>query len=170
MHNAFSFRQRLRIYMRDCFTCRYCDRAMNPLSEDLTLDHADPEGGNEDSNLVTACRTCNSRKGSRTPAAWTAANLKPATRARAPLEVLDETAGIFGVPISAITSARRDRILVDARRHAARVMRDELGMTLQAIATHLGRADHTTIRHLLGENGVDINHQTAVERLEAAGD
>ena len=54
--------RRWAIYMRDSWTCVYCER------EDvaLTLDHVHPRelgGGNETSNLVTACRACNTAKG-----------------------------------------------------------------------------------------------------------
>lgn len=54
--------RRWAVYMRDNWTCVYCER------EDvaLTLDHVHPRelgGGNEESNLVTACRTCNTTRG-----------------------------------------------------------------------------------------------------------
>ena len=54
------------VYERDGWACRYCGA-----SQALSLDHVIPPrlGGNhEPGNLVTACRSCNSRKGSRTPA------------------------------------------------------------------------------------------------------
>ncbi len=57
----------LRIIARDGNRCRYCRS-----TEDLTLDHLIPPkkgGSQQDDNLVTACRSCNSRKGQRTPAA-----------------------------------------------------------------------------------------------------
>lgn len=47
--------------------CRYCG---DPVSADLTIDHVIPrcQGGGDDlNNLVVACRSCNSRKGGRTP-------------------------------------------------------------------------------------------------------
>ncbi|WP_051331003.1 HNH endonuclease [Aneurinibacillus terranovensis] len=50
---------------RDNYTCRYCDSKI-----DLTLDHIYPESrGGEATmdNLVVACRSCNSKKGSKTP-------------------------------------------------------------------------------------------------------
>lgn len=51
---------RLKIYERDGFKCVYCGSR-----KDLSLDHvkAESEGGaTTDGNLVTACKTCNSRK------------------------------------------------------------------------------------------------------------
>lgn len=53
------------IYKRDKYKCVYCST-----SNDLTLDHVIPKskgGKNTWSNLVTACKKCNSRKGDRTP-------------------------------------------------------------------------------------------------------
>ena len=52
---------RHRVFERDHYTCSFCGS-----QEDLTLDHyvALSLGGTHDeSNLVTACRSCNSRKG-----------------------------------------------------------------------------------------------------------
>lgn len=54
--------KRRAIYNRDSHTCVYCGGKHN-----LTLDHVIPVelgGTNEATNLVTACRRCNSRKGS----------------------------------------------------------------------------------------------------------
>ena len=49
------------IFKRDAFLCQYCGD-----SKDLTLDHLIPrsKGGKSTwTNLVTACKTCNARKG-----------------------------------------------------------------------------------------------------------
>jgi len=49
------------LYARDGYACVYCGSKHN-----LTLDHvvaAEHGGTNDASNLVTACRSCNSRKG-----------------------------------------------------------------------------------------------------------
>ena len=57
---------RRNIMKRDNHTCQYCGR-----KSDLTLDHVMPRSRNGDDtweNLVTACNTCNVKKGSRTPA------------------------------------------------------------------------------------------------------
>ncbi|HDN80012.1 MAG: HNH endonuclease [Chloroflexi bacterium] len=56
------------VFARDHYTCQYCGRQL-PKSE-LTLDHVIPrQRGGETTweNVVTACKTCNQRKGSRTP-------------------------------------------------------------------------------------------------------
>jgi 5-methylcytosine-specific restriction endonuclease McrA len=56
------------IYLRDDHTCQYC--AQKFAARDLTLDHVVPASkfGRKDwTNVVTACRSCNHRKGNRTP-------------------------------------------------------------------------------------------------------
>lgn len=53
---------RLKIYRRDGYRCCRCG------SNDLTIDHIIPvsKGGtNEDKNLRTMCRICNSKKGTK---------------------------------------------------------------------------------------------------------
>ncbi len=57
---------RREIFLRDHYTCQYCNKA----SHDLTLDHVHPKsrGGTHTwDNLVSACKECNHRKGGRTP-------------------------------------------------------------------------------------------------------
>lgn len=55
--------KRLAIYARDDYRCMYCQ---TDLAGDVaTLDHVAPRelgGGNETTNLVTACLSCNSSK------------------------------------------------------------------------------------------------------------
>ncbi len=56
------------VYLRDGHQCQYCGQRV-PLST-LTLDHVVPvshNGGHNWNNVVTACRTCNNKKGNRTP-------------------------------------------------------------------------------------------------------
>lgn len=56
---------RIRIYKRDNHECVYCGS-----SKQLTLDHVIPKsrgGGNDWSNLVTCCFSCNLKKGNKTP-------------------------------------------------------------------------------------------------------
>lgn len=57
---------RLDIYARDGFHCRYCgyDGSTFDRFKFLELDHVDPTGPNEADNVVTCCRYCNSCKGS----------------------------------------------------------------------------------------------------------
>lgn len=59
---------RINIYGRDNYSCQYCG-AKKPIVE-LTYDHVVPraQGGKTIwSNIVTACTTCNTKKGNRTP-------------------------------------------------------------------------------------------------------
>ncbi|MFM7328313.1 MAG: HNH endonuclease [Bacteroidota bacterium] len=56
---------RQNIFRRDRFECQYCGT-----KKDLTLDHVLPSsrgGGQSWTNLVTACKRCNARKGDFTP-------------------------------------------------------------------------------------------------------
>ena len=56
------------VLARDQYTCQYCGAA--PGRADLTIDHVVPRsrgGETQWDNVVTACRPCNQRKGSRTP-------------------------------------------------------------------------------------------------------
>lgn len=60
---------RINIYARDNFTCQYCGQHCK-MSE-LTYDHVIPRaqgGKTEWTNIVSACSSCNSWKGGRTPA------------------------------------------------------------------------------------------------------
>lgn len=59
---------RRNVMLRDQHTCQYCGR--RPPTRDLNLDHVMPRsrgGGETWENLVTSCRTCNLKKGRRTP-------------------------------------------------------------------------------------------------------
>ncbi len=61
-HPAFT---RFNVFLRDGFRCQYCDYA-----KDLTFDHLIPRsrGGHTTwDNVVTACATCNLKKGGRDP-------------------------------------------------------------------------------------------------------
>ncbi len=56
------------VYLRDDYTCQYCQKEFPP--SQLTLDHVVPASKNGKktwSNVVTACRKCNQRKANRTP-------------------------------------------------------------------------------------------------------
>jgi 5-methylcytosine-specific restriction endonuclease McrA len=58
---------RREIFIRDDFTCQYCGQH----GHDLTIDHVVPRsrgGLHVWENVVTACKTCNHRKGGRSPA------------------------------------------------------------------------------------------------------
>ncbi len=57
---------RLKVYERDAYKCRFCDKQLTRFT--ATLDHIRPvaEGGdNSFGNVVTACLRCNSRKNKR---------------------------------------------------------------------------------------------------------
>lgn len=59
--------KRLAIYMRDGMACAWCGRAVEQETI-LTLDHLKPfsrGGSNSETNLVTACKQCNSARGAR---------------------------------------------------------------------------------------------------------
>ena len=56
------------LFRRDCNVCMYCGETF--AYESLTRDHVIPRsrhGAESWTNLVTACRRCNQRKGNRTP-------------------------------------------------------------------------------------------------------
>jgi hypothetical protein len=58
--------KRLAIYLRDGFRCVYCMTDLHGADpRDVALDHLTPKadgGTNDATNLVTACRSCNSRR------------------------------------------------------------------------------------------------------------
>ena len=60
--------KRLAIYLRDGLACVWCGSSLEE-GVTFTLDHLKPHsrgGGNEATNLVTACKRCNSSRGNRT--------------------------------------------------------------------------------------------------------
>lgn len=64
--------KRLGIYLRDGLACVWCGYAVED-GEHLTLDHIKPHckgGRNHESNLVTACRRCNSSRQDRSVTAF----------------------------------------------------------------------------------------------------
>ena len=57
---------RFNVFLRDSFTCQYCKK--QHATHDLTFDHVTPRsrgGLTSWENVVAACRTCNTHKGSR---------------------------------------------------------------------------------------------------------
>ncbi len=57
---------RREVFLRDGYTCQYC----GVKTRELTLDHVVPRqrgGKHQWDNLVSACRSCNHRKGNKTP-------------------------------------------------------------------------------------------------------
>lgn len=74
-HHWIRDEKRKRIYERDSFKCVWCNVDLSsPVDPaERTLDHVIPReegGGNNASNLVTSCLTCNSERGSRSAALW----------------------------------------------------------------------------------------------------
>lgn len=74
LHNyirKFPFRlscNRRNVFWRDNYQCQYCGHVFK--FDDLTMDHVTPKSkGGEKSweNIVTSCKTCNSKKRDRTP-------------------------------------------------------------------------------------------------------
>ena len=58
------------LFLRDAHLCMYCGNSSHRKGGALTRDHVIPisRGGKDRwSNVVTACRSCNTRKGNRTP-------------------------------------------------------------------------------------------------------
>lgn len=59
--------RRLALYLRDNFTCQYCDKKLQRQKpKNRTLDHLVPRemgGSHSNDNLVTACLTCNTQRG-----------------------------------------------------------------------------------------------------------
>lgn len=55
------------LFLRDTFTCQYCNELFN--QSELTIDHVIPKslgGGTDWENCVASCSRCNSTKGSKT--------------------------------------------------------------------------------------------------------
>lgn len=100
------------IQLRDRNRCRYCctevswsDRR-SPSAP--TYDHIDPHcyapnGGNFLDGIVTACRTCNGRKGQRTPEEWAADEKAPGHLLQPPYEPPPPSCG----PVSSVTISDR---------------------------------------------------------------
>jgi hypothetical protein len=65
--NWISQHRRLGIYLRDGLACAWCAVGIEDGAQ-LTLDHVRAHrdgGGNENTNLVTACKRCNDSRGAR---------------------------------------------------------------------------------------------------------
>lgn len=103
---AISKKTRFETFKRDGFKCQYC--GAHPPSAVLHVDHIVPVadgGGNEDTNLVTACDRCNLGK--------SANSLKsiPASLSTRAAEVADREAQLRGY--SEVMTAHRERVYDD---------------------------------------------------------
>lgn len=89
---------RANVLARDGFRCQYCGGQF--LSKDLTFDHVVPrsQGGRTSwTNIVTACRPCNTHKGNRTPEQAGMTLLSRPTRpASLPFGIFRKGAGVPG--------------------------------------------------------------------------
>ena len=89
---------RANIYARDGHACQYCGSGFP--DDELTFDHVIPaaQGGRKDwTNIVTACVTCNRRKGARTPQEAGMALVRQ-PRKPAPTAALRVSVGIHRAP------------------------------------------------------------------------
>ena len=66
MRKSISKGKRMSVYKRDSFICQYCGNRFSV--EDLSIDHLIPlaKGGTDIMpNLITSCKKCNNKKGSK---------------------------------------------------------------------------------------------------------
>jgi HNH endonuclease len=73
MRYAISGAVQQKIWAADNFQCVYCGAKMGDTM--LTVDHVEPlelGGKNDSSNFVSACRSCNKKKGNQPPLQWMA--------------------------------------------------------------------------------------------------
>jgi 5-methylcytosine-specific restriction endonuclease McrA len=85
---------------RDKYTCQYC--GIKYPAEDLTFDHVVPQvqGGQASwENIVTACLSCNNKKGGRTPQEAKMRLIRPPAKPRW-MPVVTLTLGIKNAPLS----------------------------------------------------------------------
>jgi len=91
---------RYNIYLRDQGRCQYCGRRFS--LRDLTYDHVIPRasGGSVNwENIVTCCRSCNLKKGGRTPEEARMSLIRTPTKPKW-LPTLDVAMGVRGMPES----------------------------------------------------------------------
>ena len=100
---AISKKARFEIFKRDGFACQYC--GSTPPKAILHIDHIVPVaegGGNEDTNLVTACAACNLGKSANSLESI------PASLSSRAAEVAEREAQIRGY--SEVMAAQRERV------------------------------------------------------------
>lgn len=114
--------KRLAIYLRDGCACMWCGQG----AEDgvvLSLDHikpADDGGSNSERNLVTACVSCNTRRGKRSAEEFAHAVAEYVNHGVTPEDIL---AGIRSNTRRALRTYREEaRALIQRRGSAARAM------------------------------------------------
>lgn len=159
--SIISFKQRLKVYLRDQFACVYCQNAMNPLSDDLTLDHVIPNGLISDDNLVTCCKECNQSKGRMSSEKYMekilsrreeelvgSSSINATERNRQIRAILKSVANKHGIVYSKLRKKGRKRKQIIAKREAVKELR-AYGLKLHEIAHIFNYKDHTTVMHLL---------------------
>jgi len=114
--------KRLGVYRRDGFTCLICMLDLHDVhSREITLDHYRPRhhgGSNHESNLFTACRSCNSSRQTKPVPRHCRARVRAAMRRSiAPHRVVAKTFLIGCTWDVAIDNARRESA---ARSHCQR--------------------------------------------------
>lgn len=65
-------KKRIKIFERDSYTCYMCKQVFD--EKNLSLDHYLPKtfgGSNDESNLRTCCKNCNTKKGCKLPQEFT---------------------------------------------------------------------------------------------------
>jgi 5-methylcytosine-specific restriction endonuclease McrA len=91
---------RANIYQRDKYYCQYC--GVKYPAEDLTFDHVIPQvqsGTATWENIVTACLSCNNRKGGRTPREANMRLIRPPLKPKW-MPVVTLTLGMKNAPLS----------------------------------------------------------------------
>ena len=119
--------KRLAVYLRDSLACVWCQAGIEDEGTVLTLDHVVPyaQGGLHDAaNLVTACKRCNSSRGTRSVAKF----------ARAVAEYLDHAADPAAIRARVRAAARRALDL-----DAAKKMIEQRGSCKRAMDAMEGR-------------------------------
>jgi hypothetical protein len=142
---TLSFGLRLAVYTRDNWRCVYCGLRMEPDDKRLHTDHSDPAGGDTLENLVTSCRDCNVKKGSRTRKAFEAGLPGPPPPYYPELMAIVE--GEHKIKWTQIVGASKQPRYVRARRMFA-VLARKRGASLPEIGRMLKR-HHTTVMNLL---------------------
>jgi len=98
-HRAVKF-SRINIFTRDGYNCQYCNHKFR--TEDLTFDHVIPQvqgGAATWENIVTACLSCNNRKGGRTPREANMRLIRPPLKPKW-MPVVTLTLGMKNAPLS----------------------------------------------------------------------
>lgn len=98
--------KRLAIYIRDQFTCVYCQRNLaNVKAKRRTLDHIIPVtrgGDNDETNLCTACSRCNESKGDKTAWEFIHRNAQPGKPNTRAIKIAERLQRLITTPLNRI--------------------------------------------------------------------